>query len=293
MKAPRIVVVGSINMDMVTTVPRFPAPGETLLGNAFSTTAGGKGSNQAVAAAKAGGDVSFIGAIGDDGFGTQLRTMLAEAGVDTELLRTVNGSTGVAAITVSANAENNIVVVAGANDTVSELTEADLAAISRADVLLCQLEIPLTTVTAAVRHAHANGTIVVLNPSPVQDVPSGLIDSVDILVVNQSEAGQLSSITDRVPYLVTTLGAAGADLRGPDGTVHSDSPLVTPVDTTGAGDAFTGAFAVEWIRHRGRALRYACAAGGLATTIHGAAASSPTRAAVENLLEGPLDSDTG
>ncbi|MCY4669503.1 MAG: PfkB family carbohydrate kinase, partial [Rhodococcus sp.] len=119
MSTPRIVVVGSINMDLTTSVSRFPAPGETLLGTAFATAAGGKGSNQAIAAAKAGGDVSFVGAVGDDGFGTQLRETLQDAGVDTALLRSVDGPSGVAAITVSADAENNIIVVPGANSSVT------------------------------------------------------------------------------------------------------------------------------------------------------------------------------
>ncbi|WP_336880164.1 ribokinase [Rhodococcus globerulus] len=284
MSKPRIVVVGSINMDLTTSAPRFPAPGETLLGTAFATTPGGKGSNQAIAAAKAGGDVTFIGAVGDDGFATQLRSTLADAGVDTSLLRSVNGASGVAAITVDADAENSIIVVAGANASVTELTEHDLGAIAGADILLCQLEIPLATVTAAARHARRNGTVVILNPSPVQDLPEELISSVDILIVNHTESTQLGSVTDRVPYLVTTLGAGGADLRERDTTVHADSPTVTPVDTTGAGDAFTGAFAVEWVLDSDRALHFAAIAGALATTVNGAAVSSPTRSSIERHL---------
>lgn len=284
MSKPRIVVVGSINMDLTTSVPRFPAPGETLLGTAFATTPGGKGSNQAIAAAKAGGDVTFVGAVGDDGFATQLRSTLADAGVDTSLLRSVNGASGVAAITVDADAENSIIVVAGANASVTELTEHDLGAIAGADILLCQLEIPLATVTAAARHARRNGTIVILNPSPVQHLPEELISSVDILIVNHTESTQLGSVTDRVPYLVTTQGAGGADLRERDTTVHADSPTVTPVDTTGAGDAFTGAFAVEWVLDSDRALHFAAVAGALATTVNGAAVSSPTRSSIERHL---------
>lgn len=289
MSKPRIVVVGSINMDLTTSVPRFPAPGETLLGSAFATSAGGKGSNQAIAAAKAGGDVTFIGAVGDDGFGARLRDTLIEAGVDTSLLRKVDGASGIAAITVDAAGENSIIVVAGANSSVTELTERDLEAIANADVLLCQLEIPLAVVTAASRHARHNSTTVILNPSPVQDLPDDLIDAVDIVIVNRTESEQLASVIDRIPQVVTTLGADGADLHDRDGTVHADSPTVTPVDTTGAGDAFTGAFAVEWIRDRHRALHFACVAGSLATTVHGAAASSPTRSSIE--FEG-MKSDT-
>lgn len=285
MSKPRIVVVGSINMDLTTSVPRFPDPGETLLGTAFATAAGGKGSNQAIAAAKAGGDVTFIGAVGDDGFGTQLRSTLTEAGVDTSLLRSVNGASGIAAITVDSAAENSIIVVAGANESVTELTEDDLDAIARADILLCQLEIPLATVIAAVRHARDNATTVILNPSPVQDLPEDLISAVDILIVNRTESEQLGPVTDRVAHLVTTLGSGGADLRDHETTAHADSPTVTPVDTTGAGDAFTGAFAVEWVLDRRRALHFAAVAGALATTVHGAAASSPTRSSIERHLQ--------
>lgn len=292
MSTPRIVVVGSINMDLTTSVARFPAPGETLLGTAFATAAGGKGSNQAIAASKAGGDVSFIGAVGDDGFGTQLRETLQDAGVDTALLRSVDGPSGVAAITVSDDAENNIIVVPGANSSITSLTEADLDAISRADILLCQLEIPVETVTAAAEHAHANGTTVLLNPSPVQELPAPLINAVDILIVNQTESEQLAAVTGRVAHLVTTLGAGGADLKTGDETVHADSPAVTPVDTTGAGDAFTGAFAVEWVQDQDRALQFAATAGSLATTVRGASVSSPTRAEIEKVLNRQLDSDT-
>ncbi|MFE4501613.1 ribokinase [Rhodococcus sp. NPDC056743] len=284
MSKPRIVVVGSINMDLTTSVPRFPEPGETLLGTAFATAAGGKGSNQAIAAAKAGGDVTFIGAVGDDGFASQLRSTLIEAGVDTSLLRSVNGASGIAAITVDADAENSIIVVAGANESVTELTEDDLDAIARADILLCQLEIPLATVIAAVHHARDNATTVILNPSPVQILPEDLISAVDILIVNRTEAKQLGPVTDRVAHLVTTLGSGGADLRDHDTTTHADSPTVTPVDTTGAGDAFTGAFAVEWVQDQERALKFAATAGSLATTVRGASVSSPTRAAIEKVL---------
>jgi ribokinase len=285
MSKPRIVVVGSINMDLTTSVPRFPEPGETLLGTAFATAAGGKGSNQAIAAAKAGGDVTIIGAVGDDGFGTQLRSTLTESGVDTSLLRSVNGASGIAAITVDSAAENSIIVVAGANESVTELTEDDLDAIAWADIVLCQLEIPLATVVAAVRHARDNATTVILNPSPVQDLPENLINAVDILIVNRTESEQLGPVTDRVAHLVTTLGSGGADLRDHETTAHADSPTVTPVDTTGAGDAFTGAFAVEWVLDRRRALHFAAVAGALATTVHGAAASSPTRSSIERHLQ--------
>ena len=213
-----IVVVGSINMDLVADAPRLPAPGETILGTAFRTTPGGKGANQAIAAARAGAAVAFVGAVGDDTFALELRQTLVDAEVDTERLREVASPSGVAAITVDRDGQNSIVVVAGANSRLSPLTDDDVRVVADADVLLCQLEIPLATVTAAARAAAGSGTTVVLNPSPVQPLPRELLESVDVLVVNETEEGQLGESTlDAVPHVVTTLGAAGARYRGPGG----------------------------------------------------------------------------
>lgn len=268
---PRVVVVGSINMDLTTTTARLPAPGETLLGESFSARPGGKGANQAVAAAQAGATVDFVGAVGSDTFAGDLRRCLADADVGIERLRAVNGPSGIAAITVDENGQNTIVVTAGANTKIVDLDADDLATIASADILLCQLEIPLETVTAAARHAHANGTIVMLNPSPMRDLPVDLLESVDVLVVNESEAGALGSSADRVPHVVTTRGADGAEHRGPDGRLrHAPSPTVDVVDTTGAGDAFTGALAVAWHLGPDKALECACSAGARATTRAGA-----------------------
>ncbi|QCQ91661.1 ribokinase [Rhodococcus sp. SGAir0479] len=284
-----VVVVGSINMDLVARTPVMPAPGETVLGTSFSTTPGGKGSNQAVAAAKCGAEVAFVGAVGDDTFALELRQALVDAEVDAELLREVDGPSGVAVITVDDTGQNSIVVAAGANTRVTELTAAELRVIAGADVLLCQLEIPLRTVLAAARHATEHDTVVMLNPSPARTLPNDLIAAVDVLVVNETEAAQLGRDTlDRVPHVVTTLGAAGARYRGPDGgTLTVDSPAVDAVDTTGAGDAFAGALASVWSRGRPRAaLSFACAAGALTATRPGASAASPTRAEVDALLRG-------
>ncbi|MGY2114260.1 ribokinase [Nocardia gipuzkoensis] len=276
--APAIVVLGSINMDLVTTTGRRPEPGETVLGTGFAMVPGGKGANQAVAAQRAGGEVRFLGAIGTDVFAAELRRTLTDAAVSTDRLRTVAGPSGVATIVVDGDGENSIIVVGGANARMTGLTEHDLAAIAAADILLCQLEIPVDTVAAAAHHARANGTTVVLNPSPVRHLPAELWADVDVAVVNSGEAERLGADLDPVAHLVVTRGAAGADYRGPAGACLSrPSPQVDVVDTTGAGDAFTGALAAAWHRGPEWALTWACAAGALATTRLGASSSIPTR----------------
>lgn len=283
----RVVVVGSINMDLVARTPTMPAPGETILGTAFATTPGGKGSNQAISAAKCGAAVTFVGAVGDDTFALELRQALVDAEVDAERLREIDGPSGVAVITVDADGQNSIVVVPGANARVVDLTNAELRAIADADVLLCQLEIPVDTVTAAATHAARSGTTVVLNPSPAQPIPEALAGAVDVLVVNETEEVQVGpDILARVPHIVTTLGAAGARYRGPDGEhLTVDAPAVEAVDTTGAGDAFAGALASVWNRLGPReALTFACAAGALTATRPGAGAASPTRSEISAFL---------
>lgn len=286
MSAPRIAVVGSVNIDLVAVTERIPSVGETILGTSFSTTPGGKGANQAIAAAKAGGSVTFVGAVGDDTFAVMLRRNLRDNGVDIACLREIPGSSGVAVITVDARGQNNIVVVPGANASVTALTASDLAAIAAADVLVCQLEIPLTTVIAAAHHAVSSGTTFMLNPSPAQELPADLLDLVDVMIVNQTEAAQLGSAAlASVPHVVTTLGAAGADYRGPRGDVlHVDAPVVAAIDSTGAGDAFAGALAVAWTTGPVPALGHACTAGALATTRIGASAASPTRAEIDAVV---------
>ncbi|WP_395728479.1 ribokinase [Nakamurella sp.] len=273
--APSIAVVGSLNMDLIVRSPRLPAPGETVTGSGFSTSPGGKGANQAVAAAHAGGRVRMIGAVGSDEFGTALIGALDDADVDTRLVRRKGGPSGIALITVDDAAENTIVVVAGANAAMSSLDEADRAAIGGADLLVLQLETPLDAVTEAARVAAAAGVPVLLNPSPVRELPAELLAAVHLLVVNEIEAAALGDTRPGGGHLVTTLGAAGARYRGPGGaTARAAPPPVTAVDTTGAGDAFTGALAVAWCRgdDPAAALRWACAAGALATTVSGAAA---------------------
>lgn len=280
-----IAVLGSVNMDLVTTVTRRPEPGETISGRDFATMPGGKGANQAIAASRSGGRVRFLGAVGSDVFAPRLREVLHESGVQTDRLRTVEGPSGIATIVVEQDGENSIIVVGGANAAVTTLDAADLAVVAGADVLLCQLELPVPTVAAAMRHARAHSTVTLLNPSPVHDLPDQLWADTDIAVVNRGEARRLGAILDRVPHVVTTLGADGAHHRGPDGSeLAVPGVAVEVVDTTGAGDAFTGALAVAWRHGPRRALLWACAAGALATTVLGASASQPDRAAIERLL---------
>lgn len=283
--ASTVVVLGSVNMDLVTTTAQRPAPGETVLGSGFATVPGGKGANQAIAAARSGARVRFIGAIGDDSFGTTLRSTLAEAGVDTALVRTVEGPSGVATIVVDESGENSIIVVAGANGRVTDLTEDELAAIAAADILLCQLEIPLDTVAAAARHARASGTIVALNPSPVQPLSAALWADVDLAIVNSLESDQYSAELNQVPHVVRTLGGDGAVYRAGDGTEFAVAGRpVDVVDTTGAGDSFTGALVATWATGPHAAVTWANAAGAVATTRLGASSSIPDRAQIELAL---------
>ncbi|MFD4428067.1 ribokinase [Nocardia sp. NPDC058497] len=283
--ASTVVVLGSVNMDLVTTTAQRPAPGETVLGSGFATVPGGKGANQAIAAARSGAQVRFLGAVGDDAFGTTLRSTLAEAGVDTALLRTVDGPSGVATIVVDGTGENSIIVVAGANGRVTDLTEDELAAIAAADILLCQLEIPLRTVAAAAQHARASGTVVALNPSPVRALPAELWADVDLAMVNSLEAERYAAELNRVPHVVRTLGGDGAVYRCADGTEFAVAGLtVDVVDTTGAGDAFTGALVATWTDSPNSAVNWANAAGALATTRLGASSSIPGREEIETIL---------
>lgn len=286
--SPHITVVGSVNMDLLATADRLPAPGETVLGATFRTAPGGKGANQAIAAARAGGDVAFVGAVGSDSFAGPLADTLSAAGVTTGRLRHVDGPSGVAVISVDAGGENSIIVIPGANARVTDLTDADESLITTSDITVMQLEIPMATVVLAARVARQAAKPVLLNPSPVQTLPPELLDAVTLLVVNEGEAAALGAAAlATVPHVVTTLGAHGARYRGPDGlTGEVTAPVVDVVDTTGAGDAFTGALAVAWAEgvEPVTALRRACAAGALATTVHGASASSPTRAAIDALV---------
>lgn len=274
-----VAVVGSINSDVIVSCERFPEAGETVPGGTASYGQGGKGANQARAAACAGAATTFIGAVGDDTAADRVLTPLA--GVDLRV-RTVPGPTGTALITVDGRGENTIVVVPGANASLT-LSDDDRRIIAAADVLLVQLEVPIPVVLDATRAASRAGTTVMLNPSPVLDLPNELWSAVDVAVVNAAESHALVSHLADVRTVVTTMGAAGATLRGPGGDVHVEGLSVDVVDTTGAGDAFTGTLAASWLDSPADRLASANAAGAFATTVAGAE-STPTPDQVDALL---------
>ncbi|WP_030932954.1 ribokinase [Streptomyces sp. NRRL S-646] len=289
-----IVVLGSTNMDLVTYVEKAPQRGETVTGREFRTIPGGKGANQAIAAARAGATVSMIGAVGDDAFGTRLRATLEHSGVDTDLLRTVEGPSGTAHIVVDDKGGNSIVVIPGANGTVDHLVPGDDGLIASADALLLQLEIPLAAVLAGARAARAHGIRTILTPAPAQPLPPELLAATDLLVPNEHEATTLTGRTDpadaatalldQVTEVVVTLGSAGSlyAARGADPLVVP-APQVTAVDSTGAGDTFVGALAVALTEGRPMrsALAWAGAAAALSVQRPGASASMPCRPEIE------------
>ena len=294
-----IVVVGSLNMDLVVRAPRLPQPGETLLGGEFRTFPGGKGANQAVAAARLGGSVRMVGRVGQDDFGSALLGTLKAAGVDTaHVTRDPEAASGVALITVDAAGQNAIVVASGANGRVAPAdVDAAEAALAGAAVLVLQLECPLPAVERAVERARRHGLQVVLNPAPAQPLPPALLAGVDYLIPNQTELAQLTGAAEAtaaarqlqaagVRHVVVTLGEAGVLIVGPGGAFQLPAHPVPVVDTTAAGDAFVGAFAVALAQGRPlpEAAAWGNAAGALAVTRAGAQPSLPTLAEVERLL---------
>ncbi|QIY95295.1 ribokinase [Streptomyces sp. S1D4-11] len=289
-----IAVLGSTNMDLVAYVAKAPQRGETVTGREFRTIPGGKGANQAVAAAHAGADVSMIGAVGADAFGSQLRTTLEHSGVDTDHLRTTEGPSGTAHIVVDDEGGNEIVVIPGANGTVDHLAPGDEALITSADALLLQLEIPLAAVLAGAEAARRHGVRTILTPSPVQSLPPELLASIDLLVPNEHEAAALTGLTDprdaatalldQVPEVVVTLGAAGSlyATRGAE-PLAVPAPRVTAVDSTGAGDTFVGTLAVALAEGRPMraALAWASTAASLSVQRAGASSSMPYRSEID------------
>ncbi|MET9956601.1 ribokinase [Streptomyces sp. NPDC006339] len=289
-----IVVLGSTNMDLVAYVAKAPTRGETVTGREFRTVPGGKGANQAVAAARAGAEVSMIGAVGADDFGLRLRAALEHSGVDTDLLRTVEGPSGTAHIVVDDEGGNAIVVIPGANGTVTSLTHGDEALIATADALLLQLELPLSVVVEGARAARERGVRTLLTPAPARALPGELLSVTDVLVPNEHEAAALTGHTDPhaaaralladVPEVVVTLGAAGClyASRGAD-PVTVPAPQVRAVDTTAAGDTFVGALAVALTEGRPapEALAWASAAASLSVRREGASTSMPYRTEID------------
>ena len=246
----RVVVLGSLNVDLVAAVERHPGPGETILADgALERFAGGKGGNQAVAAAAAGADVAMVAAVGDDAGGQAYVDRLRARGVDVSRVRVIPGvPTGQAWITVDDEGENAIVVIPGANgQVVPEGLPDVLAGLGAGDVLLLQLEVPVRTVAAAARLAHGAGARVVLNAAPYAALPHDVAALADPLVVNEHEALQLADSDAPPTSLLVTFGAAGCSW---DGTRHDGIPVEVAdvVDTTGAGDAFCGALAAALAR---------------------------------------------
>jgi ribokinase len=280
-----IVVVGSVNRDLVVTSETLPGPGETVLGSGHIETAGGKGANQAVAAARLGASVSFVGRVGDDDAGRMLAAAFEADGVDIEnLSMSEEAPTGLAVITVDESGENTIVVSPGANGLVGVGDVSDAGAVLRsAAVTLLQLEIPLGTVAEAAQTA---GGAVILNAAPAQPLPEDLLAAVNVLVVNQSELEALAGSQDPdsaqrlpVPVTVVTLGAEGAALVAGGSVTRFPAPRVDVVDTTGAGDAFCGALAagIDAGLEITEALPRAVLVGALATTAVGARTAMPTK----------------
>lgn len=246
---PAVWVLGSANVDVVVRVARHPAPGETLLGSDPEVRFGGKGANQAVAAALAGATVRFVGAVGSDPEGDAYRARLAGFGVDVAALRTVPGATGRAFIAVADDGENTIIVSPGANAAVGEADLAALDGIGTGDVLLLQLEIDLGVVAEAVRRAHAAGARVVLNTAPYAALPAEVLALADPVVANESEAALLAEAGLRPPQLLVTRGEHGSgwgDLAAPAASVSR------VIDTTGAGDTYCGALAAALARGASR-----------------------------------------
>ena len=301
---PHIVVVGSSNTDMIIRLDHIPRPGETILGGEFLTAAGGKGANQAVGAARAGGDVTFVARVGRDILGDQAIKRFVREGIHVETVsRDPKRPSGVALIFVAKDGENSIAVASGANGA---LRPADVIkarpAFRKAQVLLMQLETPLETVSAAAALAQREGLYVILNPAPARDLPGRLLKQISLLTPNESEAEILSGIKvcdDKaaaraasklrqrgVKTVILTLGARGAFVSGPEGEALVPGFKVKAVDTTAAGDIFNGALAVGLGEGQPLldAVRFANAAAALSVTRLGAQPSAPRRREIEILL---------
>jgi len=307
MKAPRIIVVGSVNTDMVIKGSRLPGPGETVTGGEFIMAAGGKGANQAVAAARLGAEVTFIAKVGRDVFGDQAIENYRREGICTDcILRDSENATGVALILVDDKGENSISVASGANFA---LTPADVAGcadqIRAADLVMFQLETPLDTVLAAAKIAAEAGVPVILNPAPAAQLPVELLQYVTYLTPNETEAERLTgmSVTDEgtaekaarqllaagPKCVIVTLGAKGALLVEADRALLVPSVPIKAVDTTAAGDAFNGALAWSLGRELPleQAVRQACMVGALSATRLGAQPSLPTQEELNRFAERP------
>lgn len=293
-----ILVAGSANLDFVVRAERIPAPGETVLGRGFQTFPGGKGANQAVACARAGGAATqMLLALGNDSFAVPIEASLRDAGVRLQVVRVIGEPSGTAFVCLSDDAENAITVAPGAN---ALLRPADLPSLAGFSHLLLQLETPIDTVTAFARSARAAGVTVVLNAAPARALPPALLEAVDVLIVNEGELAAIVGMAVRahrdidaalarvdVPCVIVTLGAQGCRARRDGVVVEQPAFAVQAVDTTAAGDTFCGALVAALSQGTAlpQALRQASAAAALACTRVGAQASIPTRDEVDAFLE--------
>ena len=276
----RLVVVGSVNLDLVARVTRLPAGGDTITAADYRRVPGGKGANQALAARRLGADVALLAAVGDDEAAGEALALLAADGVDLAGVRRVDGPTGVALITVDDAGENTIVVVPGANARLA----IDPAELAGADAVLCQLEVPMRTVATAAA-ATPRGALFCLNAAPPAAVPAEVLDRADLVVANRAEFAVVDGL-DRAALVAVTAGADGAALRtGGREVARAAAPAVTAIDGTGAGDAFTGALVVSLLAglDRDAALRRACLAGAAAASRPGAQPSLPRPADLDAL----------
>jgi ribokinase len=303
-KKKGILVVGSSNTDMIVQLARLPGPGETVIGGKFSTAPGGKGANQAVGAARAGGDVTFVGRVGADAFGASALSNLGRDGINvSHVVRDKAAPSGVAFICVAKGGENSIAVASGANDRLSPADVRGAAgAFKGAGILLVQLETPLSTVSAAVGLAAKAGATVILNPAPARALPASLLRKVSILTPNEHEAELLTGIKVTgdssaaaaadallkmgVGTVIVTMGKRGAYVAAAGKREWMAAFKVKAVDTTAAGDIFNGALAVALGEGRGLsdAVRFAQAAAAISVTRSGAQPSAPTRAEIVRML---------
>ncbi len=300
-----VLVIGSSNTDLVIRANKLPSPGETVLGGTFFTAAGGKGANQAVAAARAGAQVTFVARLGCDDFGTQALSAFQREGIDTQwIVSDPDLPSGVAFILVDERGENSIVVASGANAALSSDQIQDQA-YQNAEICLLQLEIPIETVVHAADLSARNKTRVVLNPAPATDLPEEIWPHLFLITPNQTETEHLTGIppnslkniakaADKLRQkgaqnAIITLGAQGAFLATPDQTLHIPAFETTPIDTTGAGDAFNGALSCALSENQSleTAIRFACAAGALTVGKAGAQPAIPSRNQIHARLANP------
>ena len=302
--SPGVVVLGGLNMDLVTYSDRFPETGETIAGDRFLTYAGGKGANQAVAAARMGARTAIVGRVGDDIFGPQLIDGLRSEGIDASRVSATTGeSTGIASICIDRTGQNRIIQVLGANSTCgAEQASAVASALLGANTLMLQLEVPMEVSLAAARDARSHGKTVILDPGPVRVMPPSLIAYSSVVTPNETEAEAIvgfrvssrdtaaraaeNLLSRGAEIAVVKLGSQGAFYASGESSGFQPAFSVRAVDTVAAGDAFNGALAVCLAEGMPLpdAVRVACAAGALAVTTRGAQDSMPTRAAVDNLL---------